>query len=268
MKELINSFHENGFLVVPDLLSKDQCEVLKNDLDQALLKNKKKIQKRMFEKSKANLELFWQEPIVTLAEKIIEDNGSDLVLPGEDLKLASKGVPSANETHVIHNNSFIIKARSNGLGGSVWHQDDTPHITSLDGNPLTNVRLNVLAMTCLYYLTDVPSVDYGPTEFIKGSHLFGMSCNNERAEKHLDKVVSAIGNAGTCVIFNNQTWHRGGPNKSDQNRYCTQVTYAKRLVGHKYGNFMNYQMPNEIFENITEPRKLRLLGFLGHGAYG
>lgn len=91
MKELINSFHENGFLVVPDVLSKDQCEVLKNDLDQALLKNKKKIQKRMFEKSKANLELFWQEPIVTLAEKIIEDNGSDLVLPGEDLKLASKG---------------------------------------------------------------------------------------------------------------------------------------------------------------------------------
>lgn len=271
MKDWIDSFHKDGFLVVPSVLSKETCQQLKTDLDAgfAMRKHKKKgVLKRMFENSPANLELFWQEPIVTFAEHLIADNGSDEVLPGEDLRAYNKGIPSANEVHVIHNNSFIIGAGRNGLGGSVWHQDDTPHITSLDGNPLTNVRLNVLAITCLYYLTDVLSEEYGPTQFIKGSHLFGMHCTNERAEQHQDKLVSALGPAGTCVIVNNQTWHRGSPNLSGQDRYCTQITYAKRLIGHKYGKFMNYQMPSSIYENITDPRKLRLLGFLGHGAYG
>jgi ectoine hydroxylase-related dioxygenase (phytanoyl-CoA dioxygenase family) len=268
-KDWIENFHRDGFLVVPEVLSGKTCETLRNDLDH-ILKEKKKgtIKKRLFETSNANLELFWQEPIVSFAEYIIADNGSDEVLPYEELASFDKGIPSCNECHVIHNNSFKIRAGRDGLGGSTWHQDDTPHITSLDGNPLTNVRLNVLAITCLYYLTDVPTPEYGPTQFIRGSHLFGLHCTNSRAEKHQDKVVSALGPAGTCVIVNNQTWHRGGPNFSDRDRYCTQISYAKRLVGHKYGTFMNYQMPKHVYENIHDPRKLRLLGFLGHGAYG
>lgn len=268
IRKWIDSFHSDGFLVIPSVLDEKACLQLKKDLDEAYGKHKKGIVKRMFERSRANLELFWQEPIATFAEHLIADNGSDEVLPGEDLQAYSKGIPSCNEVHVIHNNSFLIRAGREGLGGSTWHQDDTPHITSLDGNPITNVRLNVLAITCLYYLTDVPAVDYGPTQFIRGSHLFGLHCTNERAEKCKDKVVSALGPAGTCVIVNNQTWHRGGPNLSSIDRYVTQITYAKRFIGHKYGSFMNYQMPKHIYQDIHDERKLRLLGFLGHGAYG
>lgn len=267
----IESFHNDGFLVIPSVLNKEQCEQLKNDLDSTLKAKKKKggIVKRMFENSQANLELFWQEPVVTFAEKLIADNGSDEVLPGEDLQAYTKGIPSCNEVHVFHNNSFIIRGGREGLGGSSWHQDDTPHISSLDGNPLTNVRLNVLAITCLYYLTDVPTPEYGPTQFIKGSHLFGLHCTNERAEKHADKLVSALGPAGTCVIVNNQTWHRGGPNPSERDRYVTQISYGKRMIGHKYGKFMNYQMPQDVIDYVGgDERKKRLLGFLGHGAYG
>lgn len=271
MRNWIDTFHNDGCLVIPSVLSKEQCTQLKQDLDDsfALKNNKKKgVIKRMFENSWTNLELFWQEPVVTFAEKLIADNGSDEVLPGEDLQAYTKGIPSCNEVHVIHNNSFIISAGKSGLGGSAWHQDDTPHITSLDGSPLTNVKLNVLAITCLYYLTDVLTEEYGPTQFVKGSHLFGLHCTNERADNNKDKWMSALGPAGTCVIINNQTWHRGAPNYSDVDRYCTQISYAKRLVGHKYGKFMNYQMPAHVYENVHDERKRRLLGFLGHGAYG
>ena len=269
-RDSIEKFHKNGFLVIPSVLSIEQCSQLKNDLEKQYSLKKKggKIVKRMFEHSDANLELFWQEPIVTFAEKLIADNGSDEVLPGEDLQSYTKGIPSANEVHVFHNNSFKIKAGSNGLGLSSWHQDDTPHISSLDGKPLTNVRLNVLAITCLYYLTNVPDVTYGPTQIIPGSHLFGLHCTNERAEKYADKVVSALGPAGTCVIINNQVWHRGSPNSSNQDRYCTQISYGKRLVGHKYGKFMNYTLPDHINNKVLDDRKKRLLGFLSPGAYG
>jgi ectoine hydroxylase-related dioxygenase (phytanoyl-CoA dioxygenase family) len=72
---------------------------------------------------------------------------------------------------------------------------------------------------------------------------------------------------GSVVLFNNQVWHRGGPNTSDVTRYITQVSYARRLVGHKYFPFMNYQMPEHVFANAN-PRLKRLLGFLPTGAYG
>jgi hypothetical protein len=257
----IKQFHQDGFLIIPDALSQMECDQLKSDLN-ALLPNKKSraIQKRMFEHSKANLELFWKEPVVTFAEELIADN-----LP--DNQTFEGGIPSANEVHVIHNNSFKIPAGSQGLGKSSWHQDDTPHVVSLDGKPLTNVRVNVLAFTCLYYLTDVSTLQNGPTEFIKGSHLFGKACTGD-ISGYEDQIVTALGRAGTCVMINNQVWHRGSANTSIQDRYCTQITYAKRLVGHKYAPFMNYEMPKEVYESIDDPRKLRLLGFLGNGAYG
>lgn len=260
----IESFHKDGYLILPDILDQNICHQLSSDLDIALgnkKKNSKFIVKQMFERSEANLNLFWHEPIVTFAEKLIADNGS---LSSVDY---NNGIPSANEVHVIHNNSFKIPAKTKGLGGSSWHQDDTPHVVSLDGKPLANIKLSVLCFTVIYYLTDVMSVENGPTQFIQGSHLFGKSCNGDIAG-YEDKIVPALGKAGTAVMFNNQTWHRGAPNDSDITRYITQVTYAKRLIGHKYHPFMNYNMPEHIYKNISDPRKSRLLGFLGHGAYG
>lgn len=263
IRSWINKFHEDGFLVIRDVLRPETCDQLIEDLELRIYeeRNSSRFAHRMFETSQANLNLFWMEPIVTFAEQLIEDNGSISTAKWYE------GIPSANETHVIHNNSFIIKARKKGLGQSGWHTDDTPHYLSLDGHPLTNMRPSVLAFTCLYYLTDVPTVAHGPTQCIKGSHLFGKYCNGDVSE-YEDQVVSALGNRGTVVMLNNQTWHRGSPNDSDVDRYCTQVSYAKRLVGHKYGDFMNYQMPEHVYKDITDTRKLRLLGFLGHGAYG
>jgi len=47
----------------------------------------------------------------------------------------------------------------------------------------------------------------------------------------------------------------------------TQITYARRIIGHKYTPFMNYQMPEHVYRDADERRR-RLLGFLPHGAYG
>ena len=69
------------------------------------------------------------------------------------------------------------------------------------------------------------------------------------------------------MLFNNQVWHRGGPNRSERVRYITQITYGRRIIGHKYYPFMNYQMPEHIYRD-ADPRLKRLLGFLPRGAYG
>jgi ectoine hydroxylase-related dioxygenase (phytanoyl-CoA dioxygenase family) len=266
LNDWIDSFHKNGFLVIPNILTPEQCDQLRQDLDTALEEiegksyvKSRKIMKRMFERSPHNLNLFALEPILTFAEQLIGGaNGDNYAI--------TDGIPNANTIHVIHNNSFKLPPETDGLAKNAWHQDDTPHILSLDGKPLTNIRLNVLAFTVNYYLTDVLSEANGPTQCIPGSHLFGKLCNGD-ISGYEDQVYSCLGEMGTAVCFNNQVWHRGSRNSSTTTRYITQVTYAKRLVGHKYAPFMNYQMPSHCYET-ADPKLKQLLGFLPHGAYG
>ncbi|MBD2680596.1 MULTISPECIES: phytanoyl-CoA dioxygenase family protein [Nostoc] len=266
LNDWIEYFHNNGFLVIDNVLTPEQCEILRNDLDETLKKTEgkdykksKKIMKRMFEHSQQNLNLFALEPIVTFAEHLIGGtNGTGYSM--------DDGISNANTIHVIHNNSFKIPPETDGLAKNAWHQDDTPHVISLDGKPLTNIRLNVLAFTVNYYLTDVLSEENGPTQVIPGSHLFGKLCDGN-ISGYEDRIYSCLGGMGSAVCFNNQVWHRGSRNSSSITRYITQITYAKRLVGHKYAPFMNYQMPSHCYEQ-ADPRLKQLLGFLPSGAYG
>jgi hypothetical protein len=267
LQEWIESFHRDGFLIIHNVLPPEQCDSLRHDLDEAFEKAgcqqkhhpDRKFVKRMFEHSRHNLNLFALEPIVTFAEHLIGGaNGPEYGL--------HDGIPNANVVHVIHNNSFTIPPGSDGLAQNKWHQDDTPHVLSLDGKPLTNIRLNVLAFTVNYYLTDVLSPENGPTQVIPGSHLFGKFCDGDLSG-YDDRIHSCLGAKGTAVCFNNQVWHRGSRNTSSISRYITQITYAKRLVGHKYAPFMNYQMPSHCYEGVDQ-RLQQLLGFLPNGAYG
>jgi hypothetical protein len=245
----VEQFHRDGFLVLHDVLPRELIPVLKSDLDRALNSDPKpgamlELQMRIFELSKANLAIFELEPIVSFAEKLL-----------------------VYDPHVVHNNSFRTPS---GGGISTWHQDDPPHYLVTHGEPPTNVRLPVMLFTANYYLTDVESIDFGPTQAIPGSHLFGAAPPGEMAgTKWESSIVSCLGRAGTVVMFNNQVWHRGAPNRSDRVRYMTQVSYARRIIGHRYFPFMNYRMPERCYAGVeNNPRKKRLLGFLPTGPYG
>ena len=244
-------FNRRGCLFMRNILPPDWTAALRADLDHVLrenpngLNNKSQrahLAHRLFETSPANLRLFDMEPMISLAEAII----------GPDC-------------HVIHNNSFISPP---GGGLDTWHQDDRPHYIITGGDPPTNVHLPVLFFTANFYLTDVTEIEHGGTEVIPGSHLFGASPPRQLdGTEWEERIQYNVGPAGSVVLFNNQVWHRGGPNRSQRTRYITQVTYARRIVGHKFYPFMNYNMPEHLYANAND-RLRRLLGFLPHGAYG
>lgn len=244
-----NQFDRDGYLLLKNVLPPDWCQQLRADLDRVLPHDSSKqggieLQLRMFESSDANLRLFDVEPIVTLADRII----------GE-------------ATHIIHNNSFRSLTGAGGI--TQWHQDDRPHLLLSEGKMPPNIKLPCLWFTANYYLTDVTEVANGGTECVRGSHLFGKPCPSNFPElpEYQDKVDHNLGPAGSVVLFNNQCWHRGGPNTSQRVRYITQITYARRMIGHKYFPFMNYQMPEHVYRDAN-PRLKQLLGFLPTGAYG
>ncbi len=244
----VETFHLQGCLFLQNVLPADLVAELREDLDREISSREwppdrpMRLVHRMFETSPANLRLFDLEPIVSFAEALIAPN-----------------------CHVIHNNSFRTYP---GGGLSTWHQDDPPHYLVTHGDPPANVRLPVLAFTANYYLTDVTEVDHGSTETIPRSHLFGKECPNVlEGTEWEDLRHPNLGPAGSVMLFNNQVWHRGGPNRSERSREITQITYGRRLVGHKFFPFMNYQMPEHVYATADD-RLRRLLGFLEHGAYG
>lgn len=248
LEQWVEQFHRDGYLFLPEILPHDWIPILRTDLDEALSENPAaaggaiELHPRMFERSPTNLLLFDFEPIVSFAETLIDTT-----------------------THVIHNNSFRTPP---GGGLSTWHQDDPPHFLVTEGEPPKNIRLPVLLFTANYYLTDVDNIEQGPTEVIPGSHLFGENPpESMKNSRYTSQITSCLGKAGSVVMFNNQVWHRGGPNTSERTRYMTQISYARRLIGHKYSPFMNYQMPERVYENANE-RLRTLLGFLPSGAYG
>jgi ectoine hydroxylase-related dioxygenase (phytanoyl-CoA dioxygenase family) len=246
--EWVERFHRDGYLFLTDFLPPDTVAELRGDLSRALAEHRDQtggpleLRTRMFEVSRANLRLFDLEPIVSFAEALI-----------------------APDCHVVHNNSFETPP---GKGITTWHQDDAPHYLVTHGEPPANVRLPVLLFIANYYLTDVTEVEHGATEVIPGSHRFGAAPPPVmEGTRWQEQVVPCLGPAGSVVLFNNQVWHRGGPNRSDRTRAITQVSYARRLVGHKYFPFMNYIMPEHVYAGAG-PRLRRLLGFLPTGAYG
>jgi len=243
-----DQFDRDGYLLIKNVLSPELCAQLRADLDTVSPPAHAQVQielaMRLFETSPANLSLFDLEPIVTLAEHVI----------GE-------------ATHVLHNNSFRSLTGGGGITG--WHQDDRPHFLVTGDAAPTNIRLPCLWFTVNYYLTDVTEVANGGTECVRGSHLFGKPCppNVSELPEFVPLIDHNLGPAGSAVLFNNQCWHRGGPNTSDRTRYVTQITYGRRVVGHKYFPFMNYQMPEHVYAGANDRLK-RLLGFLPAGAYG
>jgi ectoine hydroxylase-related dioxygenase (phytanoyl-CoA dioxygenase family) len=244
----VEQFHRDGFLHIPNVLPPDWCAELREDLEAALVERGRgdgpvAIAERLFERSNANLRLFDLEPIVSFAEALI-----------------------TGPCHVIHNNSF--KSFTGGGGITGWHQDDATHMLVTHGEPPTNIRLPVLLFTANYILTDAPTPEYGPMQVVAGSHLLGQGPPAKmEGSPWEDRLVNCCGPAGSVTMFNCQVWHRGAPNTSDRIRYMTQISYARRIIGHKYYPFMNYQMPEHVYANADERLK-RLLGFLPHGAYG
>jgi ectoine hydroxylase-related dioxygenase (phytanoyl-CoA dioxygenase family) len=250
--EIIARFDHDGFAFIPGVLTVDEIEGLKTRIDRAF-DDPRTVETenrggytlvRAFELDTMFRDLMVREPIISVVEAIC----------GDDCHLIADGV---------------IR---NGPGEAIaqWHVDDPVFLPLPEEIPRHDprVRLPVFQMTVQILLTDVPSDEYGPTQFVPGSHYSGRFPNDQHHPEFEGKgPVSILGRAGDIYLQNGQCWHRGAPNTSDRTRYLYQLAYAPRWVSQRFYPFLNYHMPERVLAGADE-RLLRVLGKHPKGAYG
>ncbi len=261
--EMSNFFHREGYIRIEDALLPDMIEALRRDLHaverkpstRVLDRDRHKVHKCFFEQSAAMVELIRNSHLADFAEYVIRDIG------------VSDGRPNNTslDSHVIHNNAFIVPPGGRGQAPG-WHVDDPcQQVVLLDpGAELPDyVRLPTLCATYMIWLTDCLTPENGPTFVVPRSHRWGRAVDADEAER---LAIPMCGKAGTAILLNPNTWHRGAANQSQQARETVQVTFARRIIGHKHKTIMNYMMPRHVYEHADDKLRRRL-GFLQGGAY-
>ncbi len=266
--KIADFFYVNGYVILDNALSKDIVDKLKNDLVLAeenfkqtqnpkelkkLEKNNRHhVHKCFFETSPTTIDVIENSKLTDFAQYVIGD------VPG------NREGSNSLTAHVIHNNAFIVPPGGRGQAPT-WHVDDPLQQIIVPNNYSLppNIRLPVLVCTYMIWLSDCDTPDKGPTYVVPGSHRFGRQVNNFEADKY---GIPACGKAGTAVLINSNVWHRGCENKSTTPRETLQITFARRIIGHKHKTIMNYQMPSQVYEGRSEKLKERM-GFLQGGAY-
>ncbi len=204
---------------------------------------------RMFEYSEAFRDLVVREPFASLAEAILGDN-----------------------CHLMSQNALYTEPDPSkvpdGPGG--WHLDDLIHFPLPDEVEQHDPRITMpcLVLQIFTPVSDVESVEYGPTQVVPGSHRAGRGpAGQDKPTFCGTEPVSLFARAGDAYMFSNQLWHRGAPNASDRTRFMAGATYSKRFIAQRFYPFIDYRMPPQVMEGAS-PRLQRLLGRHEKGAYG
>ncbi len=257
--EIIDELNREGFAHLGPTLKPDEVEALRDAMqrkwadpamhDEAGGQIKGISMMRMFEYSTAFRDLIVREPFASLAEAVL----------GEDCHMLAQNALRTEPVEPVE------PGKSGG-----WHLDDLVHFPLNDEFERHDPRMTMPCMVLQVFtpLTDVDEVKYGPTEVVPGSHYAGRRPNDSYNPNFAEREpVSILAKAGDAYLFNNQVWHRGAPNVSDRVRYLGGVTYSKRFVSQKLYPFIDYRMPEHVWEGADE-RLQRFLGRHKPGAYG
>jgi ectoine hydroxylase-related dioxygenase (phytanoyl-CoA dioxygenase family) len=179
-----------------------------------------------------------REPFVSLAEAVL-----------------GKGIRYLDTVAVRNGPSTAI---------DVWHIDLANYIEF----PLPpdvprhdpRIRMPVFWFSFQIALTDIEAPEFGPTQFVPGSHYSG-----RRVPTQENPVFEGRGpqdvlcRAGDIYLFNHQIWHRGSPNKSDRVRYLMQCQYCNGIMAQRFAGSTQHGLTDAMLADAN-PVLLKLIG--------
>ena len=263
-RQVVEALHRDGFFHIPEVLSAVEVAALRTRADELLddpmlcerenpeLGDTRYVQCMRHCESGEELpfilrntieldgifrDMLVREPILGLAEAVV----------GEDCKFCGQ--------NVLRNLP--------GLAIEKWHVDGTVHfplpqeIERFDAR----IRLPVLWLTVQMALSDIDTVEQGPTQYVPGSHMSGRRppTGVEEPEFEGRGPVSILCQAGDIYLQDPMCWHRGAPNRSGRTRYILQSQYAVKWAYTRFGLYNRVPVPEEDLR-VADERLLQVLG--------
>ena len=174
-------------------------------------------------------DMLLREPILSLAEAIV----------GENCKFCGQ--------NVLRNLP--------GLSIDTWHVDGSVHFPVTEEMPRHDPRLRMPVMwfTVQMALSDIDTIEEGPTQYVPGSHYSGRHPNDQdNPEFEGNKPVSIFCKAGDIYLQDPQCWHRGAPNRSNKTRYIIQSQYAAYWAYWRFSLCNGVPVPEEVLQNADD----------------
>ncbi len=208
--EQAKSFDRDGFLVVEDALEpklvEALCEVGDRLVASDLLTGRRDIGNSDGFRNVIALDPIFRQLLChpTTVPLVIQLMGPHLQLHTSDLIWKAPDHDDAPDT------------RSPG-----WHRDIGSMTRDLDHDRMPRLEIKVA-----YYLTDCLSPTDGQTRVAAGSHRWRTSWDRQPGEIDPPGCVTPNLKAGDALLFENRTWHAGGPNKSGRTRKTLMMGYS------------------------------------------
>lgn len=212
----IADFERDGFVLLPGVLDADRVARLNAAGDAAVASDRTAMRQR-----EANALYDGFRNCIDLDPVFVELLAWEPVLPyilrlmGPELHLLT--------SHLVHKRTETLPDGVK-VGRPGWHRDFAKAERSIDPH-----RMPRLDLKAAYYLNDLPEANCGVTLFWPGSHKFRHRASVPPGQNPAGFVELKL-KAGDCVLFENRTWHAGGPNLSPRTRKVVFMGYSYTWV--------------------------------------
>jgi ectoine hydroxylase-related dioxygenase (phytanoyl-CoA dioxygenase family) len=136
-----------------------------------------------------------------------------------------------------------------GENAQEWHTDDAFYL-------VPRPRTSTLGVSVIWAIEDFTEQN-GATQVIPGSHRWG----DEHPDQRAHEVVSAVMPAGSAILFDGATWHRGGENRSAGTRLAISPQYCQPFLRPQESQLLIVP-PDDA--RACSPRMRSLLGYSIH----
>ena len=216
--QILERFHRDGYAMLPGVLTDEEAAQLR-ELADFYIDNPEAMAGRGYagpvftamvlrctqSLHRAFCDMLVREPFLSLAEAICGPNAG---FCGQNV------IRSDSDTAV-----------------SKWHIDDILEFPLPDDVPRHDPRIHmpVFWFSFQIALSDIESVEHGPTELVQGSHYSGRAVPTDTDTPVFEdkEPIPMLCRAGDVYLFNHQLWHRGMINRSQRRRYLMQNQYCK-----------------------------------------
>ncbi|SNS56325.1 Phytanoyl-CoA dioxygenase (PhyH) [Ekhidna lutea] len=215
-KSIVAEIETNGYFIIEDFLTKEECRQLANEIDSLLIK---------FDKSA------WKDEYNSDHRLYAADRKSNKIagfFTDERIDAVAKNYMKSDLVGFTLGAKLTAKPENPGSGGG-WHRDA--------------LKKQIKA---IIYLTDVDQ-DHGPFEYFVGSHKYDNKIGNfimNELKHHTRYTVEEIagiasenhkvltGKAGTLILVDTSGIHRGAPIQKGERYALTNYYWKDKIPDH------------------------------------